>query len=92
MAEHFDLVIIGSGPAGLSSALYASRGKLKTLVLEKGQNGGQAAITHWGCMPPMAICRSSSCLIPPTAARMNMAATSPARFNELRPEKGLAHA
>ena len=46
MAEHFDLVIIGSGPAGLSSALYASRGKLKTLVLEKGQNGGQAAITH----------------------------------------------
>ena len=46
MAEHFDLVIIGSGPAVLSSALYASRGKLKTLVLEKGQNGGQAAITH----------------------------------------------
>ncbi|RRD39636.1 thioredoxin-disulfide reductase [Leptotrichia sp. OH3620_COT-345] len=46
MAEHFDLIIIGSGPAGLSSALYASRGRLKTLVLEKGQNGGQAAITH----------------------------------------------
>ena len=46
MSEHFDLIIIGSGPAGLSSALYASRGKLKTLLLEKGQNGGQAAITH----------------------------------------------
>ena len=46
MSEHFDLIIIGSGPAGLSSALYASRGKLKTLVLEKGQSGGQAAITH----------------------------------------------
>lgn len=46
MAEHFDLIIIGSGPAGLSSALYASRAKLKTLVLEKGKNGGQAASTH----------------------------------------------
>lgn len=46
MAEHFDLIIIGSGPAGLSSALYASRSKLKTLVLEKGGNGGQAATTH----------------------------------------------
>ena len=46
MSEHYDLIIIGSGPAGLASALYASRGKLKTLVLEKGQHGGQAAITH----------------------------------------------
>lgn len=46
MSEHFDLIIIGSGPAGLSSALYASRAKLKTLVLEKGKNGGQAASTH----------------------------------------------
>lgn len=46
MSEHFDLIIIGSGPAGLSSALYASRAKLKTLVLEKGRNGGQAASTH----------------------------------------------
>lgn len=46
MAESYDLIIIGSGPAGLSAALYASRGKLKTLVLEKGQHGGQAVITH----------------------------------------------
>lgn len=46
MAEHFDLIIIGSGPAGLASALYAARGKLKTLVLEKKATGGQAAITH----------------------------------------------
>ena len=46
MAEHFDLIIIGSGPGGLAAALYAARGRMKTLVLEKGQNGGQAAITH----------------------------------------------
>ena len=46
MAEHFDLIIIGSGPGGLAAALYAARGRMKTLILEKGQNGGQAAITH----------------------------------------------
>ena len=46
MAEHFDLIIIGSGPGGLAAALYAARGRMKTLILEKGQNGGQAVITH----------------------------------------------
>ena len=46
MEKHYDVIIIGSGPAGLTSALYASRAKLKTLVLEKAKNGGQAAITH----------------------------------------------
>lgn len=46
MAESYDLIIIGSGPAGLSAALYAARGKLNTLVLEKGKGGGQAATTH----------------------------------------------
>ena len=46
MSRHYDVIIIGSGPAGLSAALYASRAKLSTLVLEKSKNGGQAAITH----------------------------------------------
>ena len=46
MSRHYDVIIVGSGPAGLSAALYASRAKLSTLVLEKSKNGGQAAITH----------------------------------------------
>lgn len=42
----YDLIIIGGGPAGLSAGVYAGRGKLKTLILEKGNTGGQAATTN----------------------------------------------
>ena len=41
----YDVVIIGGGPAGLSAALYASRGGLKTLVLEQGAPGGKLLLT-----------------------------------------------
>ncbi|MDO5725284.1 MAG: thioredoxin-disulfide reductase [Tissierellia bacterium] len=37
----YDTIIIGSGPAGLAAGLYAARGKLKTLILEKEMDGGQ---------------------------------------------------
>ena len=43
MAE--DLIIIGSGPAGLSAAIYAARGNLKPLVLTGQEIGGQIALT-----------------------------------------------
>ncbi len=42
----YDLIIIGQGPAGLSSALYAGRAGLKTLVLEKEFAGGQMGLTY----------------------------------------------
>lgn len=41
----FDVIIIGGGPAGLTAALYAKRGGLKTLVLESTVVGGQANLT-----------------------------------------------
>lgn len=42
--EIFDYIIIGAGPAGLSSAQYAARGGLKTLVLEGMGEGGQVTM------------------------------------------------
>jgi thioredoxin reductase (NADPH) len=46
MLEIYDLAIIGGGPAGLSAAIYGSRARLKTVVIEKGRTGGQAATTE----------------------------------------------
>ena len=43
----YDLVIIGSGPAGLSAAVYAKRAGFRTLVLEKSaMSGGQVLTTY----------------------------------------------
>lgn len=42
----YDVVIIGSGPAGLSAGLYAARAKMSTLILEKDKPGGQIVTTE----------------------------------------------
>ena len=42
----YDLIIIGGGPAGISAGIYAGRAKLKTLVIEKENMGGQIKTTH----------------------------------------------
>jgi thioredoxin reductase (NADPH) len=42
----YDVVIIGAGPAGMTAAVYTSRGNLKTLMLERGVPGGQMANTE----------------------------------------------
>lgn len=44
-ANHYDTIIIGSGPAGYTAAIYAGRANLKTLVLEGIERGGQLMIT-----------------------------------------------
>jgi thioredoxin reductase (NADPH) len=41
MAETYDCIIVGAGPAGLAAALYTARDRLKTLILEKFMPGGQ---------------------------------------------------
>lgn len=45
MVDIYDVVIIGGGPAGLSAGLYASRARLKTLIIEKEKAGGQIVST-----------------------------------------------
>jgi len=41
-----DVLILGGGPAGLTAAIYASRSRLFTVVLDEGLTGGQVATTY----------------------------------------------
>lgn len=45
MAQVYDTIIIGGGPAGLSAGLYAARSRMKTLLIERAKYGGQATTT-----------------------------------------------
>ena len=45
MSKLYDVIILGAGPGGLAAGLYAGRARLSTLIIEKGQDGGQIAIT-----------------------------------------------
>ena len=44
--EFYDLIIVGSGPAGLTAALYAAREGIETLMIERSGVGGQAGLTE----------------------------------------------
>lgn len=47
VVQKYDLVIVGSGPAGLAAAIYAERARIRTLVIEKGMvSGGQVLTTY----------------------------------------------
>lgn len=44
--NHFDAIIVGAGPAGLTAGIYLSRARLRTLILNEDAAGGQMVLTH----------------------------------------------
>jgi thioredoxin reductase (NADPH) len=44
--NHYNTIIIGAGPAGLTAGIYLSRAKQRTLILNEGVVGGQMILTH----------------------------------------------
>lgn len=45
--DSLDLIIVGAGPAGLCAALYAGRGLLRSVLIERGLPGGELLNTEW---------------------------------------------
>lgn len=45
--HQYQVIIVGGGPAGLCAAMYAGRGMLKTVLLERGLTGGELLNTEW---------------------------------------------
>lgn len=44
--NHYDAIVIGAGPAGLTAGIYLSRAKVRILILNEGTVGGQMVLTH----------------------------------------------
>ena len=57
MAESYDVIVIGSGPAGYVCAIRCSQLGLKTAIVERENLGG--ICLNWGCIPTKALLRSS---------------------------------
>ena len=45
-STHYDLVVVGGGPTGLTAAIYAARENERVLIVEKSAVGGQAGVTE----------------------------------------------
>ena len=44
--QQYDVIVVGAGPAGLCAAMYAGRGMLNTLLIERGAPGGELLNTE----------------------------------------------
>ena len=55
--NHFDLIVIGSGPGGYVAAIRASQLGMKTAIIEKDKLGG--ICLNWGCIPTKALLKNA---------------------------------
>lgn len=46
MTKHYDAIVLGAGPAGLTAGIYLARAKKHTLIVDQGTAGGQPIFTH----------------------------------------------
>jgi thioredoxin reductase (NADPH) len=44
--NHYNTIIVGAGPAGLTAGIYLSRARMRTLILDSSIAGGQMILTH----------------------------------------------
>lgn len=44
--SHYNAIVIGAGPAGLTAGIYLSRARMRTLIINDGIVGGQMVLTH----------------------------------------------
>jgi thioredoxin reductase (NADPH) len=46
MSQHYDVIVLGGGPAGLTAGIYLGRARVKTLIIDSGSLGGQMIMTY----------------------------------------------
>jgi thioredoxin reductase (NADPH) len=46
MSQHYDVIVLGGGPAGLTAGIYLGRARQKTLIVDSGSLGGQMIMTY----------------------------------------------
>lgn len=57
MADSFDVIVIGSGPGGYTTAIRAAQFGFKTAIVERERLGG--ICLNWGCIPTKALLRTA---------------------------------
>lgn len=60
LAEHYDIVILGGGPAGYGTALYGAAAGLHVALVEEGRVGGTCL--HRGCVPAKELLQTAEVL------------------------------